>query len=130
MTKLDLGRMLEIDQIKADQPSMQPFLEYMSVFCEQVLRTLRNGVSLDDNLNGTSKLVNIFHDTETVVFAIPLPKPITEVYIRRVVDNIYYQVEAFGWKYDNSGDIVVKVKFAGSPPVNTQIKVVLAFLFS
>lgn len=130
MTKLDLGRMLEIDQIKADQPAMQPFLEYMSAFCEQVLRTLRQGITLDDNLNGSSKQVNLFHDTETIVFAIPLPKPVSEVYIRRVVDNIYYQVEAFGWKYDNNGNVVVKVKFAGSPPANTQIKVVLAFLFS
>lgn len=125
--KVAISRLLETSKFlntKAGQ-ELSDFFDYFSPFAEQVIRALQNGITLDDNENGTTKTVSLKHNTEQRI-AIDKGKTVVEARIRRVVSSTYLQ-DSFGWWVNSAGELVVKAGFTGAP--TTAVDCILAIYF-
>jgi hypothetical protein len=133
LTRIILNKQFETSKYLNTQSGkdLQGALEYISQFAEITLRTLRGGVgafNYVDNFDCQIKVVGLISNQEQIVLSQPVRK-VSEVRLRQVINQQYYLVESFGWKYDNTGNIVVKTVFANSPPTTENINVELLILF-
>lgn len=130
MTKINISRLFEISQyLTTDAGSqLKDALQYLSEYVEVTVRALRNGLTVDDNLSATIKQVSLLDNTETVILASGAEiRTVKQIMLRRVVSADSYMVTAFGWKYNESGEVVVKATFENSP--TSQIQAEIAILF-
>ncbi len=130
MAKITLSRIYELSRYlatKAGQELEGP-LTYLSEFAELTLRNLRNGLTFADNLDCETKQVIVRHNTEATV-SVSARKRATRIYVDRAIDQTYYVVEGFGWKFNSSGEIVIKITFAGPPASSVDIPVQLVIHF-
>jgi hypothetical protein len=130
MAKVTISRLFEISNYLKTQAGqqLQDALQYLSSFVEVTIRCLKNGLTFGDNFLCEIKTVSLMSDVETVV--LPNSKnPVTQIAVRRVINDTYYVFHSFGWKYNNSGNLVVKMGFDGSPPATTNITVELVIFF-
>jgi hypothetical protein len=69
MAKITISRMLEISRLLGTDAGKQlaDFLSYVSDLSEQVIRILRNNVTIGDNIDGKFLQVTLKHDTEQVI---------------------------------------------------------------
>tara|TARA_Y100001938_G_scaffold144588_1_gene219427 strand:+ start:285 stop:692 length:408 start_codon:yes stop_codon:yes gene_type:complete len=111
MAKITLSRLFEVSQYLTTDAGkeLKDALVYLSEFVEVSIRNLRNGLTFVDNFDVTSKTVAVRSAAETVILS-GEPKRVKEVICRRVISNTYYIVSSFGWKYNNSGDVVITIK--------------------
>ncbi len=130
MAKVNISRLFEVSRYLTTPAGQQlkDALEYISSFSTETVRNLKQGLTFVDNFNSDTKTVALYSGIETIV------KPnkvagISQVMIRRVIDNTYYSVSAFGWKYDPNGNLVVKISFSGSPSATTSINVELLIFY-
>lgn len=116
MAKITISRIYELSKYLGTQAGkeLQDPLTYMSEFAELTLRNLRNGLTFNDNLDCVTKRVTVKNNTETIV-SIASKKRAVRINIDRAIDDTFYVVTGFGWKFNTDGDVVIKVTFAGSP---------------
>lgn len=117
MAKVTLSRLFEVSKYLTTDAGkdLKDALTYLSEFVEVTTRNLRNGLTFTDNFDTTIKEVTVRPDTETIVLT-GERRRVREVVVRRAVDDTYYVMDSFGWKYNPSGEVVIKVGFTGSPP--------------
>ncbi len=130
MAKVNISRLFEVSRYLTTPAGQQlkDALEYISTFSTETVRNLQQGLTFVDNFNSESKFVGLLPSTETVV--LPSKKTrVTQVMIRQIIDDKYYSADGFGWKYDNNGNLVVKIIFSGSPPAATSINVELLIFY-
>lgn len=130
MAKVNISRLFEVSRYLATPAGQQlkDALEYISSFATETVRNLKQGLTFGDNFDAEIKFISVLPNVETVIM--PTKKGIvTQVMVRRVVDNVYYVIDSYGWKYNPSGDVVVKFGFTGSPPSTTAINVELIIFF-
>ncbi len=110
MAKVTISRLFEISnylKTKSGQ-ELSDALSYLSTFVEVTIRNLKNGLNFGDNFQCEIKTVSVLPSTETII--LPSSKnPVTQIMVRRAIDDTYYVIDSFGWKYNNSGNLVVKV---------------------
>lgn len=130
MAKVTISRLFEISSYLKTPAGNQlrDAFTYLSQFVEVTVRNLKNGLTFFDNFLCETKSVAVLPDTETVI--LPSNKsPVTQIMVRRVINDIYYTYSSFGWKYDNGGNLVIKMGFTGTPPATTNINVELIIFF-
>ena len=130
MAKVTIGTIFELSRYLATKSGqeLRDALEYISQFAEVSLRCLRGGLTFSDNFDGELKMVSVRTDTETIIKTVS-KKRASQIMIRRVVNDRYYVTTGFGWKFSNSGDIVIKVIFDDSPAATLDITLELLILF-
>ncbi len=131
MAKITISRIYELSKALATKSGqeLQGPLTYLSELAEVTLRNLRNGLTFADNLDCETKRIFIKNNTETIISITSQNRRAQRIYIDRAVDQNYYVVDSFGWKYNSSGEIVVKIGFANSPPANLDITVDIVIHF-
>lgn len=69
MTKLSIARIFEVSQVAASKAygELQPFIDYVNSFTDNVIRVLQNGVGIRDNLDAEIKVVTLTHGSPTGV---------------------------------------------------------------
>lgn len=130
MAKVNLNRIFEISrllQTKSGQ-ELRAALEYLSDFAEQTLRNLKNGITFKDNLDCEIRRVTVREGLEVIISS-PSRKRPAKIFWDRVIDNNYYQVTSFGWKFSDTGEIVVKFNFSGPPPSDLDLPVDLTIIY-
>jgi hypothetical protein len=130
MAKITISRLFEISQYLTTQAGqeLQGALSYLSEFAEVTLRNLRNNLTFADNMSCEIKIVSVLNNTETVVSLQSNRRPV-QVLVRRSFNNTYYVIDQFGWKFNGTGQIVVKAVFSGSPSATLSIDLDLVFIF-
>lgn len=131
MTKITISRIMELSKALTTQAGQQLAdpLTYLSEFAEVALRNLRNGLTFADNLDCEIRQVRLVHDVETVISIAASTKRATRITIDQIIDPAYYVADAFGWKYNSQGQIVVKIKYAGTPSPTLALPVTLVVHF-
>lgn len=127
MTQLKVSRLVEVSKLLTTKSGqeLQDFIQYVADLAEQVVRTLRNGVSFGDNMDATFKTVTVTSGTAGIVNTDgKRPKLVT---IAQVM-SLTYAVDSFLWYIDATGQVNVKATFTGSPGT-TQIQVVLLIVY-
>lgn len=130
MAKITISRIFELSKYLATKSGqeLKDALIYLSEFAEVSLRNLRNGLTFRDNFDSESKVVSLTTGTETTISVEGNRRP-TCVLLCRVIDNTYYKVDSFGWKFSAEGNVVVTVDFSDSPAATDSISVELLLLF-
>ena len=130
MAKVNISRLFEVSRYLTTPAGQQlkDALEYISSFSTETVRNLKQGLTFVDNFDSEVKSVSMLDSVETVI------KPgkatrVTQVMIRQIIDNKYYAATSFGWKYDQAGNLVVKISFSGSPSATTSINVDLLIFY-
>lgn len=130
MAKITVSRIFELSKYLATKSGqeLKDALVYLSEFAEVSLRNLRNGLTFADNFDCELKTVSLRSNNETKISLASLKRPV-DVKIRRVINNTYYIVDKFGWKFNSDGDIVITAVFSGSPASTLDISCELLILF-
>jgi hypothetical protein len=130
MARVTISRLFEISQYLKTPAGKQlsDALTYLSTFVEVTVRNLKNGLTFGDNFLCELKTVTLLNNVETVILPTSKTQAV-QIMVRRVISDTFYVFETFGWKYDNSGNLVVKVGFAGTPPPDLNITVELIIFF-
>lgn len=130
MAKVTLSRLFEVSQYLTTDAGkdLKDALVYISEFVEVVTRNLRNGLTFGDNFDTTLKVVTCRPDTELVILTGERRK-VREVVCRQAIDDTYYVIDSFGWKYNSEGNVVIKASFDGSPSATTDVKLALMIHF-
>lgn len=133
MTKINLNRIFEIGKYLETKSGdeLKDALQYLSQFAEVALRALSGGpgsLTYLDNFDCETKRVDLLNGIETVVLTKPVRR-VVEVRIRQVINDTFYIVDKFGWKYNGSGNIVTSVYFSGSPGATQNITVELLIFY-
>lgn len=123
--KITLTRVLETAKILSTEigEEIPEFFEYMSEFVDQVVRTLRNGLTFRDNFDCEIKTVAFSNNVEQVI---SVSKPVSGITYLRALSQTSV-IRDFGWYYDDRGRLTVKVGFDNSP--TNSIDVTLLILF-
>lgn len=130
MAKVNISRLFEVSRYLTTQSGqeLKDALEYISSFATETVRNLKQGLTFGDNFDAEIKSISVVSGVETTIM--PSKKTnITQVMLRRVINNTYYTVDSFGWKYGAAGNLVVKIVFSGSPPATTSIDAELIIFY-
>ena len=123
--KITLTRVLETTKILATEVGQQipDFFSYMAEFVEQVVRTLRNGLTFQDNFDCAVKIYSLVHNVTQVISS---DRPVQAIQVMRVYSQTQ-QLVGFNWSYNDQGQLTVTVSFSGAP--TGAIDVTLNLLF-
>ncbi len=127
MTQLKVSRLIEVSKILTTKSGQElsDFVQYVADLAEQVVRTLRNGVSFADNMDATFKEAKLVSGTATVINS-GAKRP-RMIQIAQVMSTVY-SVDSFLWFIDAQGQTQVRATFTGSPG-SAQIDVVLLIIY-
>lgn len=128
MAKITIARLLETSKLLATEAGKQlsDLVTYMSDLSEQVLRTLNNNVTIQDNIAAKIATVSLKHNTEQVVNTDG--KYPVWIAPARVVSNVY-GIENFHWYINSANDVIVRAGFTAAPSANTPYDVVLVIFY-
>ncbi len=131
MANFNISKLFEVSRYLATPAGQQlkDALEYLSSFVTETVRNLKQGLTFADNFASEIKLASIQSGLETTIMPSKPTTSVSQVMLRRVVDNVYYSVDSFGWKYGPAGNLVVKVVFSGSPPSTQSINIELIIFY-
>lgn len=127
MTIITLSRTPDLDKALSTDAGKQltDILGFLvNDLADQTIRTLRNGISLVDNVNALVSTVSLTHDTwAEIATGGKLP---TQILFGRVASATYL-LAAHGWYMDERGKLQVKVQF--TPVPTAALSVTLTILF-
>lgn len=130
MAKLNISRLFETSKYLTTEAGQQlsDMLDYLQSFTAEVVRNLRAGLTFSDNFLAEVKEVNLLSGVSAIVKPSKTLK-VSQIMIGKIPDPTFYVVTGFGWTYNTTGDLVINMTFAGSPPANYLISVNLIILY-
>lgn len=130
MAKISITKIFELSKYLATKSGqeLRDALVYLAEFSEISIRSLRKGLTFDDNFDSETKQVSLVNGVETII-SVASAKRATQVMVKRIFSDQYYVIDSFGWKYNGDGDIVVKASFAGSPAASQPIPLEVLIIF-
>ena len=112
MTKLNIGQLFEISQLQAlrDVQVITPFVDFVNSMADNLVRVLRNGVGLRDNVDCEIFAITM---TDGIAQKIKTRKtPIGVIVIRQALTQ--QQIKNFTWLIASDGSTQVTVSFESS----------------
>lgn len=127
--KVTISRLFELSRYLNTNAGkdLEGALSYLSDFAELTIRGLRNNLTFEDNLFCDVKRVNVRNGVESIVSVASKKRP-TRILVDRAISK-YYIITGFGWRFNAAGEVVVTIKFDGSPPANESIPVDLTIFY-
>ncbi len=111
MAKLTVSRLLEVSKLLSTEAGqqLQELITFVNDISDQTIRALRQGLTFDDNVNSKTATITLKDQTEQIVDT--GGKTPWSVIPSRVISTVYGIAE-FYWYMNNSGQLVVKIKYA------------------
>lgn len=111
MAKLTVSRLLEVSKLLSTEAGqqLQELITFTNDISDQTIRALRQGLTFDDNVNSKTATITLKDSTEQIVDT--GGKTPWSVTVSRVISTVYGVGEWY-WYMNNSGQLVVKIKFA------------------
>lgn len=124
MARLTIGRIFELSKALATAAGKElaDFINDYADTREQVVRALRNGITLKDNINCILSTVSLKHNTPQIVNTSGR-QPVV-VFVGRTAKQIYNC--SIGWEMNNNGELSVLPTITGT---TNAIDVVLLIIF-
>jgi hypothetical protein len=125
--KITLTRLLETSKILATDLGKQvpEFFNYLSEFVEQTIRSLRKGLTFQDNFDCEVKTVRLQHNTPQVIQS---EKPATGIIPIRLVSQSH-SLLSFSWYFDQQGRLTIKANFDPDPGQGIGLDIAIVILF-
>lgn len=124
MTQIKISKILEVAKFLATTSGkeLEDFIQYVSDLADQMVRAMRNGLSVADNLDAKFLTVNLAHN---VTSAVNVGSRRAKMILTAQVLSVTYGLDTFHWYVDADGSTKVRMTFTGSPAATLQIPVVL-----
>ncbi len=109
MAKLSVTRLLETSRMLATEAGKQlvELIEYVNSTSSEIIRSLRNGLTFQDNFDALVSTVEVKDDIDTAINT--NQRTPSMIIIGRNQSGL--KVDSFGWSVDTSGVVTIKVKF-------------------
>lgn len=127
--KVTISRLFELSKYLTTEAGkeLEGALSYMSDLAELTLRGFRNQLTFEENMFCEVKRIAVRNNTPTIISIAQRNRPV-RIYADRVISQ-YYVITGFGWTFNTSGEVVLKVIFDGSPPANEQISMDITIFY-
>lgn len=124
MARFSLNRLLDTSKMQATKAGQElyDFIDYVSLFSEQVLRALRNQLTFQDNFAAKIKVVTLLHNVEQVIDTNG-DNP-TGIFVTRVISTSV-GIDSFAWWINGLGQTVVKAGLTGAPTEPQKVQLVI-----
>ena len=126
MSKINISRLLDTSKmIKTEAgKQLEPLINYTSDMAEQVLRSLKNGLTFEDNINSSILTVGLVHNTSQEINT--NNRTPTGVLIRRVLSTTDIPTGLL-WYLNDSGNLIVKVLFSTANTSIINVELIVTF---
>lgn len=126
MTKINIQRTFDPSKIyqTPEGKAIQEFIDSQLQVNELVLRSLRNGVAFEDNVNAAVRDIELKHDTVQIISA---DKPVQMILVGRCYNPTYPLSQPLHWYYNDQNELTVLAKFTSSPTIAIKLRIVLLF---
>lgn len=126
MTKLAVPALFELSKALATDAGqqLQEALQYLSIVSDQVVRALRQGVSLADNLDCLTSTVTLSHNKAQVVNASGR-QPVGIIPIRVVSTSV--AIPTIQWSLNTANEVSVTATFLMDPGSAQQVVLLILF---
>tara|TARA_R110002020_G_scaffold462175_1_gene681578 strand:- start:690 stop:1094 length:405 start_codon:yes stop_codon:yes gene_type:complete len=105
---IDLSRFL----ITKSGQELKQLLQYLSQLSDEVVTALSSNLTYEDNFLCEIKKVQLVSGGSQVI-KLSKTSPVKEIRVRRMYNDVFYIVSAFGWSYDPAGNVTVNGVFSG-----------------
>lgn len=108
--KISLSKLFDITEIKdsAIIEGVKPLVAFVNQFSDQMIRALRNSLTLQDNIKGVKRRVDFTHAAEQIVeYSGGVPMGIIPL---RVIDP-EDSLASFNWKINSKGELSITPYF-------------------
>lgn len=123
---INLTRVFERSKIALTDAGQQlsDFLDYMAQFTEQVIRSLRNGLTFQDNFNAKVAVYKLTHNVATAINT-NNKRPVGMFAIRTQSET--NALSSLNWFFTSQGEVSATATFIGSPTNPIDVTVVILF---
>ena len=111
---------------KAGIQGVEDFVSYLADATEQLIQSVKNGLSIEDNINGSVKTLTLKHEVATAV-SVPVPKKTVLHMFPTFVSDFNSPIESFSWQYTSDGNLEVMASFRGAPTRGLNVRVVMLY---
>ncbi len=128
--KLSISRVLETSKYLSTEAGkqLQEFITFVADLSENVLRSLRNGLTFRDNFDCQIVEATLLHNTEQTLSTTKTPIGIVPLRTQSS-DTSNAGLTGFQWWFNTAGEVVVKAQVSGTPAAPTTVKVSLLAVF-
>ncbi len=127
MAKLSINALLETSKMLATKAGqeLKDLLDYTNSISDNMLRALRQGLTFDDNIKGTSLTASLLHNTPQIINYDRRQNIFAVIPVRTISTET--GIDSMLWYMDSSSNLTVKVGFTGAP--TTKVDTVLAIFY-
>lgn len=111
---------------KADIQDSEEFVSYMADATEQLIKSVKQGLSIEDNFSGEVRELTLKHNTVAAV-NVKNQKQTVRHMIPTYCADFDNPIEAFSWQYDDKGGLRVRAIFRNAPTASIQVRVVILY---
>jgi hypothetical protein len=125
--KLKISKVLDVSkflQTKTGQ-ELRDLLEYLGEFTQQVVQAVGGKLNFEDNFVTETKVISVISGVSTVIGV--SGRRIQSIQIIRSLDPQNFVITGFGWKYNNDGNLITNIIFAGNPTAVIQVEILIFY---
>lgn len=110
--KIKIPNVVDVSEYlkKSVGQELKGFIQFMASASDEIITALQSNLTYADNFLCEIKQLSVRDGVEEIVRPDRTDRA-TEIRIRRVVDDTFYVVDNFGWKYNGQGNLVITVTF-------------------
>lgn len=125
MAKISINALLEVSKMLATKAGQElsEALDFLNDLADQTVRILRQGITVQDNLNASTPTVELTHNTAQVV-NFESSKQIFAVIPVRVIST-QYGIDSFAWYLNAANQLVVKAGITGAPTERVSVTLII-----
>lgn len=126
MTKITETRTYDASRDLATEAgkSLKGFIESTNRSFELILRSLKNGLSFNDNFNGEIRVVSL---TSGKAQQIGVTKKPAMIFPVQVMSEKHYLDKPLHWYFNNRGEVMILGHFADTPSIAIEVRLVILF---
>jgi hypothetical protein len=126
MTKINIQRTFDPSKVYETDAGKQlkDFIDSQLQVNELSLRTLRGGISFEDNMYCLVRDLELKHAEPQVIGS---DKKVSLMFAGRVFSTEFYLTAPLQWYYNDQGQLEVVARFSGTPTVALKVRTVILF---
>jgi uncharacterized protein RhaS with RHS repeats len=102
---------------------LKDVITYVSDATEQLISSLRNGLTFSQNFDCQVRNVTLTHNLATVISA---NRRVQGIFVTRVLSDTYGYA-GLTWYYDSQGQLTVKIAYTSTPTTALDVRLILEF---
>lgn len=128
MAKITIQRIFETTKALSTEAgqSLADFINFSAQFAEVTLRSLRNGLTYQDNMDCEIKTVELTHNTLTTISLSGTRRP-TEIRVRRLVNPAHVLAKPMAWGFTSTGKVYVQAEFSPVPTIPQTLDIIVLY---